>query len=113
MRMSTLSGRFSKAARSEVISPILVRVGTEEVGRVDDGDAVHRVVVDDVAGLDVGVERAGLGHRRGQLGDVLDAGVPSQDNVVGRVARKSCDTWLSLMVALKVWSPAVIVTAVS
>ena len=32
MRMSTVSGRFSKAARSEVISPILVRVGTEEVG---------------------------------------------------------------------------------
>src|SRR4051812_12558 len=37
----------------------------------------------------------------------------SQDNVVGSVARKSRDTWLSLMVALKVWYPAVIVTAVS
>ena len=32
MRMSVLSGRSSNAARSEVISPILVRVGTEEVG---------------------------------------------------------------------------------
>jgi len=32
MRMSTLSGRLSNAARSEVTRPILVRVGTEEVG---------------------------------------------------------------------------------
>jgi endonuclease V-like protein UPF0215 family len=37
----------------------------------------------------------------------------SQVNVAGRVARKSLDTWLSLMVASKVWSPAVMVTAVS
>ena len=37
----------------------------------------------------------------------------SQDNVVGSVARKSRDTWLSLIVASKLWAPAVIVTAVS
>lgn len=30
---------------------------------IDDGDAVEGVVVDEVAGLDIGVERAGLGQR--------------------------------------------------
>src|SRR3954447_26696149 len=33
-------------------------------------------------------------------------------NVVGRVARKSCDTWLLLIVASKDWPAAMIVTAV-
>ena len=37
----------------------------------------------------------------------------SQGNVAGRVAKKSRDTRLSLIVASKVWHPAVIVTAVS
>src|SRR3954463_3952742 len=37
----------------------------------------------------------------------------SQDNVVGRLDRKSRDTWLSLIMASNVWPPAVMMTAVS
>jgi hypothetical protein len=78
--------------------------GNRRGGRVDDGDAVAWVVVDDVSGPHVGVERPGLGEGRGQFGVVLIRAFRFQVNVVSSAARKSFDTSLSLIVAVMVRS---------